>query len=160
MFNYNIDYYGMLCKAVENLNLPDERYRIYYSATPPMLIKAQTKDRLYATFQIKNNKLSYLTFPQEIERGSNVQAISKFILEADKNKQIIIEKVDNSKSYYYFDTDMKLKRKEDKNDELDKFNKENHNYFNCEKYSYEKLNQKMKEHIKNSRLELLSNFKA
>lgn len=158
MLKYDIDYYSLLCKGLKNLNLSDGRYKIYYSYSFPMLIKEQTKDVLYGAFVIKNKELIHLTFEPEIEKYSNIQEISKFILIEDTRKKIIIEKVDDKLYYLYFNEDMDLARKEDKNDEVDKFNKENHNYFNCSEFLYSDLSNKMKEHIKNCRLNLLSTF--
>ena len=158
MLKYNIDYYSLLCKGVKNLNLSDGRYKIYYSYCFPPLIEKPTKDVLYGAFVIKNKELIHLTFEPEIEKCSNVQEISKFILIADARKKIIIEKVDDKLYYLYFNENMKLVRKKDNNDEVDKFNKENHNYFNCSEFLYNDLSSKMKEHIKNCRLNLLSTF--
>lgn len=159
MLNYNMNYYETLCKAIEQLNLPDEKYKIYHIEKLALGAQKQAPEKLYGIFTIVKNKLTYLVFPEELEKESNIQNISRFILEEDQKNQIIIEKENKNKYYYYFDKDMKVKKKENKKDKMDEINIETNNYFSYAKYDYVQLGIKMKEHIKSFRLELLSTFK-
>lgn len=161
MLKYNIKYEKIFSEGIENLKLPDGKYKIYTSFSVPMLIKKQNKDILYGQFEIQNEKIQYLNFERKIldfYGSNNTNSIYKDLIVADNYKRLIIEKEENRIYYYYFDDNMKLYKKEYKNDDLDKFNKDNHNYFESEKYDYENLNNKMKEHINNYRLNLLSTF--
>ena len=58
----------------------------------------------------------------------------------------------------YHNENIDFAEKEDKNDAVDKLNRDTHNYFCSEKFSKSALALQMRQHIANMRLNLLANF--
>ena len=161
MLKYNIDYRTLVHEGLEGLKLDDGKYKIFYSYSILTLLYGQTRDVLLGHFEIQGGQLSSFAFEKDFLSAYHFVDDSlayKFIINADEQKQLIIEREETREFYYFFNENMKLSLKEFVNDELDRQNKANHNYFERSQFEYNELDNAMKQHIKNNRFNLLSTF--